>query len=91
MPPVRRRPQQVRDRQVIAPALEERLERLDRILDLIRLDDAIMVGVERLDDRRRRPPIAPGSTLPSLAALSTSLVLSPGAVSRPLAKCRAGA
>jgi hypothetical protein len=46
-------PQQLRDCQIILAVLLERFERFRRVVDLIRLDDAVMVGVERLDHRRQ--------------------------------------
>jgi hypothetical protein len=54
VPPARRRPQQVRNAQRGAPGLEQRGQRLRRIRDLTRIDDSIVVCVQRLDHRRKR-------------------------------------
>ncbi len=70
--PAARRSQEVLRGQGARAALEQRLQRLGRVGDLIGLDDPVMVGIERLEDRRQRWPAvssrSAGSALPTLAA-----------------------
>jgi len=77
--------QQFRDRQFIRPARLQRPQRLGRIRDLIRLDDPVMVCIQRMDHRWQRGrgwwPV------PVLSGASAWPVVRPAAGS--LSKCRA--
>jgi hypothetical protein len=74
---------------LIRTALFQRPQRLRCIVDLARIDNAVVVRVERPDDRRERRT---GGPISSLAALPVSLVW-PGraVIIGSLAERRAGA
>jgi len=78
MMPPRRRPEQVRDAEGGRAALEQCLEGLRSIGDLAGLDDAVTIGIQRLDHRRQRG-----------RARGRSAAILAGPVAGPLGKCGA--
>jgi hypothetical protein len=75
-PPTGRRAEQFFDSQLPGPLPIQGFERLGRVLDLIRVDDPVVVGIERLDHRGEpamMSTLAPGRGSLRRAVLIASL------------------